>query len=417
MISARPRLKSIIIKLAIIIAIIGIIAFVWRYQILQYSAEKLVRKSLPDYITVEKMSFDFRNSRIVFGGMKILNPPNFYEKYLIEIGEVECRYKIKGGNILSGLEIFSPIIRKPVLYIDRLSDGRTNLQEMPSFMQKADQINRAPRKASGGGEAGKGFGKAGAADHGNLAGIVKLPEDFIVKDGKVIFMDGMVRPGPYMITLDGIESNLKLKLDSTYVRAMNIATTGSGFINGHPNQTIKWDTKYDPTTPALTMSNNFTVSGVDILTFLPYYDKYSPFVFGKGYFSGSLIFDFDNGSIGSNDEILLSQMSFSVKKGYENAQFLETTVPDLVKYFTSKSGDIIFDFKIKGPISNPQFYLGPLSKQAVAAMAIDKISQALKEASGNQANPQGAAASGPKSDIDKAAQYIKMFKGLLKENK
>jgi len=337
MIRARSGIASFTIKIIIFIIIIGIAAFIWRYRILQYSAEKLVRKSLPDYIIVEKMNFDFRGKKIVFGDLKILNPPGFYEKFLIEISELECRYKIKGGNIFSGVELLDPVFRKPILHIDRLPGGRTNLQEMSGFLNKAGQDKRVRQRTDGGGP-GKSSDRAGDTVHASLSGIVKLPEEFNVKDGKVIFLDGMVRPGPYMITLDGIKSSLRLKLDSTYTRALNIATTGSGFINGHPDQTIKWDTKLDPAAPELTMSNRFTVSGADVLAFLPYYDKYSPFLIRKGRFSGLLIFDFDNGSIGSTNEVVLSQLSFSVKKGYENAQFLETTVPDLVKYFTSKSG-------------------------------------------------------------------------------
>lgn len=128
-------------------------------------------------------------------------------------------------------------------------------------------------------------------------------------------------------------------------------------------------------------------------------------MFKAGRFSGSLIFNFDNGMIGSSDELRLSGLKFAVKPGYENAQFWQTTVPDLVKYFTTPYGEVVFDFKIKGDMDDPKFFLGPKSKEALIAMAVDKISDAIqKNASGGQ-----------KSDIEKAKDYIDMFKGFLKK--
>lgn len=403
-------MKKIFITVVLLAVLAGAGIFIYRYQILQYSTEKIVRNLLPDYIAVEKMSFNYREKKIVFSAFSILNPPNFSDKRLIEIGEISCRYKMKGKTILDGIEILEPVFKRPVLFIERLSDGRTNLQEMTSFIQKKAQKPAAVPAATADDRAAK---------NGNLSKVVKLPEDFVIKEGRVIFRDGMVRPGEYKITLDEVKANLHLELDSAYTRALSVSTTGIGTVNGRHGETVRWDTKIDPTAKELTMSNRFNVSGVDILAFRPYYDKYSPLVFRSGYFSGSLVFDFDNGSIGSTNEIFLSKISFSIKRGYENARFLETTVPDLVKYFTSASGDIIFDFKIKGRMPDPQFYLGPISKQAVASMAIDKIAQALSDAAKDQADPQAAAAreAGKTTDIEKAAEYIDMFKSLLKEKK
>jgi hypothetical protein len=168
---------------------------------------------------------------------------------------------------------------------------------------------------------------------------------------------------------------------------------------------IKWNVSWNPAAPKLTMSNRFEVSNVDILPFEPYYDKYSPFVFKTCFLSGTLIFDFDNGNIGSTNEVKLSKPLFYIKHDFENAQVFETNVPDLVKYLTSSFGDVVFDFKIKGDMSSPKFFLGPISKEAIARMAIDKISSIMSKA-GNS-NEEA-------SEIDKAKQYIDMFKGLIK---
>ncbi|MFH1190051.1 MAG: DUF748 domain-containing protein [Candidatus Omnitrophota bacterium] len=403
-------LRSILVPAISLALVAGAAIFAYRYQILQYSAEKIVRKSLPGYITVDKMSFNFKDSRIVFRGIRIINPPGFSGKHLIDIGEAECRYRMKSVSMLDGFEVLDPVIRKPVLYIERAADGKTNLREMTAFIQSKDGSAPPEPKAASSEPSGAAAGTAKAS------GAVKAPENFIVKDGKVIFLDRMISSNGYEIKIERVEANLGLKLDSSYTKPLQITTAGSGIVNGREGETLTWDTKFDPTANELTMSNRFNVRDVDITAFMPYIDKFSPLAIRSGYFSGLLIFDFDNGNIGSTNEVALSNMSFEIKRGFEHARFLETTVPDLVKYFTSSSGDIIFDFKIKGRMSDPQFYLGPISKQAVAAMAVDKIAEALANAAKEQANPQNPAA-GKQSDMEKAAEYIDMVKDFLKEKK
>lgn len=413
MTNKQPTMKTIIVMIVSIAILAGAAIFIYRYKILQYSAEKIVRKMLPDYIIIDRMSINVEGNKIILGGLKILNPPNFAHKYLVEIDEMTCGFKMKGSNILDGIEITDPVFKKPFLYVERLADSRTNLQMMPAFLQgKAkNTVIKQPAVVNNVNNARVG---EGARPKRAISDMVKLPENFTVKEGRAVFVDGMVRPGMYKVTFENVEAGLYLRLDSTYTKALAIASTGTGSINGRNNETIRWDVKYDPTTPRLTMSSRLNVSGVNIMAFKPYYDRYSPLDFRGGYFSGLLIFDFDNGQIGSTDEVHLSRLSFSIKPGYENAQYLETTVPDLVKYFTSSSGDVIFDFKIKGDMANPQFYLGPISKQALAVMAIDKIGQALAEAAKQQAGQIGNAKD---TNIEKAAEYIDMFKGLLKDKK
>ena len=59
-------------------------------------------------------------------------------------------------------------------------------------------------------------------------------------------------------------------------------------------------------------------------------------------------------------------------------------------------------------MSDPKFYLGPKSKEAILSMAVDKISAAIQ-------NNAGSGPGVPKNDIEKAQQYIGIFKGLIKK--
>jgi hypothetical protein len=316
---------------------------------------------------------------------------------LLKIDDITCGYIVKGNNILNGIEITKPNFGRSSLNIERLKDGRINLTEMQGLLEKGSRESEA--------KIARQVKKKNTAGKTKLSDMIKLPENFSVTNAEIIFMD-RINPGrPHMITFENIESNIMLKLDESYSRVLNVASDGRGNINGNSDETLTWNISWNPTTPRLTLLSHFKAYDLDILSFEPYYYKQSPFIFYKGKFSGDLVFNFDNGGIGSTNEIHLAHLKFSIKEGYENASFWETNVRDLMKYFSSSSGDIVFDFKIKGDMSDPKFYLGPISKQALAAMAIDKISTAIQKATNKSASGAGS----------KAGQYADIISGFLKK--
>lgn len=399
-------MRTFFIIILFILAVIIAAVFIYRYQIFQYSAEAVIRKMLPDYIRIDKITFDLKNSRIVLGDFKVLNPDGYSNRYSVQVENITCGYKMKGKSLLEGFEALEPSLKRVTINIERLADGRLNLTEMKTAQGEADKTQSSNQPKT------QATASKLAGDR-KLSDIVKLPETFAIKEGKIMFIDRLPSPKPRLITFENINADVSIKLDELYSKILNLSSTGEGNINGAPNERVKWAISLNPTTPKLTMSNRFEVSNADMLPFEPYYDRYSPFVFKKGRFSGTLIFDFDNGNIGSTNEIHLADIMFYIKREWENAQFWETSVQDLAKYFTSSFGDIVFDFKIKGEMSNPKFYLGPISKQALASMAIDKISTAISEAAKSKSGQAGEA--GGKSDIEKAKEYIDLFQGLLKK--
>lgn len=395
-------MKKIFIALAVILVIIAATVFFYRYQILQYSAETLIRNLLPSYIKIGSMVFEPDGKEVKLKDFAILNPPGFSSGELMQIKEISCAYRMRGKSLLDGIEIMEPSLKGAVLNIERLKDGHVNAMEMKATIdgasQKAAQSAPAPR--------GRHSRKSGG---GRLPDIIKLPDTFNIRGGRLIFTDRMQPGGAYIITLEGIDSDMSVKMNEYYTGIENAASTGQAFLNGNKNEVVQWTSSFYPMEPKLTMSNRFEVSGLDVKVFEPYYDRYSPFVFKKGRFGGLLIFDFNNGHIGSSNEIHLSELELYVKPGYENAQFWDTTVRDLARYFTSPHGDIVFDFKIKGDMASPNFYLGPISKQALASMAIDKISEAIQKASGKDTP------GGKKTDLQKAGEYIELVKGFMKK--
>ncbi len=400
-------------KILIVTAVIAVLAvsalFFYRYQLISYSAETVIRNALPKYVRISKIRFDFKDSRAYLEGFSLEGPRGFSDKYIVEIAEISCRYKMKGATIVEGLEIFEPVLKDMVLRVERLQDGRINLSEMKSVMKiAAVSPSRGSEAWALGPEPGKDPGLK-AAD------FIKLPEEFIIKNGRIIFTDRFFVRGYNVIALDGMEAGLNLRMNDGYTQVLDVASTGEGNINGHRDQSVRWVINFNPNTPRITMSSRFDISGVNLIAFEPYYDKFSPFDFARCRVSGFLIFNFNNGNIGSSNELHLNDLIFSAKPNYNNAAWFDTNVQDLVKYFTSFTGEVIFDFKIKGDMANPRFYLGPISKQAVAAMVMDKVGDALQQmAQKSSGTAQGQAAAGSgNTDMDKAMKAIDMFKGFL----
>ncbi len=400
-------IKKLLIVLLVFGAVIVSLVFVYRYSLIQYSAETIIRGNLPDFMMIDKIDFDFAEKKASFKGLRIVNPDGFTYKYLLEVEEIICGYKPLGKTILDGIEIVDPVIKKPVLSIERLGDGRINLVEMQEAIASKEKISAIPAKEKDE-RPGKDAKSAAARKPSEM---IKLPQDFELRGGKIILMDRFVQRAKGML-FDNINGQVSLKLDDMYSRVLRLESQGQAEFNGDKSQTVKWAITLDPGTPMLTMSNRFEVSGVDITTFEAYYDKYSPFVFRKGKFSGTLIFDFDNGSIGSSNEVHISDFLFYIKRGYESEQFWQTSVQALAKYLTSRSGEVVFDFKIKGDPKNPKFYLGPISKEAVTSMAVDKVSSVIADLTGARGTD---VSSGKKTDLDKAKEYIDMFKELMKK--
>ena len=401
--------KKILILLAIMIVAIVAVVYVYRYAIIRHYAEKIIRENLPAYIKIDKINFDFANNAVSLDGLKVLNPPEFSSKYLLEIKRVNCRYGIKGKFVPEGLGLLEISFKNPNISVERLRNGAINLVEMERFIKGfPPKESRSPALGSQstvpGSRSPEGEKKIGDK---KLSDIIKLPPSFGIRDAKIEFLDrSTFYDKPHLITVESVTGEVSISFDDYYSRILNLAFTLDGNLNGEGDEVIKWVGSLNPATPKITMSNRFEVENLDIISFEPYYDKFSPFIFKRGKFSGTLVFDFNNGDIGSTNEVRLSNILFWIKPGYENAQMWETNVQDLLRYFTTTSGDIVFDFKIKGDMANPTFYLGPISKRAMASMAIDKISSYAVDA---VTKSSGGAA----KQIDKAKEYIDLFKGLI----
>ena len=398
-------LKRIIVAVILIIAVAIAGIYFYRHAIIKYYTEKLIRENLPGYIKIDKVDFDFANNKVSFKNFRILNAPGFPSQFIFKANDISCRYAIIGRGIPTGLEISGVSLSGADIRIERLRDGTVNAAQMEGFIQSFSAPSPATPK-SGIALADKSAPRNDRQANKGLSDMIKLPGSFNIKNAKLVFLDQVPYDNPYIITIESVNGQISMSFTDNYSKVTGLSFTLSGYLNGDKAETIQWVGSLDPNRPKLTMSNRFEVSGLDLPVFEPYYDSFSPLIIRRGRVSGTLVFDFDNGNIGSTNEIYLSNLVFSVKQGYENAQMWGTTVPDIMRYFTTTSGDIVFDFKLKGEMTKPQFYLGPISKRALTSMVVDKmasyaINQATKGGGGN--------------DIDKAKEAISMVRQFLKK--
>lgn len=391
--------KILIIIVVLIVAALAALYF-YRHAIIKHYTEKLIRENLPGYIQVGKVNFDFANNKIALDDFKVIAPPGFNSKYVFQAKEISCKYGILGNFIPMGLQISDVVLSGAEIRVERLEDGRINLVEMERFVNSFPA--KTPKQPAGTPK------QRDAAPQLDLSALIKLPNTFDIRNSKFVFIDKVPYTNPYFITVESIKGQVKMDFTNNYSKITGLSFTISGRLNGDKTQAVQWIGSLTPNTPKLTMSNRFEVAGLNILTFEPYYDRFSPFIFKRGDFSGTLVFDFNNGNIGSTNEIHLSNLRFVVKQGYENSQIWQTTVPDLMNYFTTTSGEVVFDFKIKGDPNNPEFYLGPISKRALTSMVINKAASAALDQFSKGKQDAG-------SDIDKAKEAIDMFKDFLKQ--
>ena len=385
----------IAILLIIVVAAAGVYYF-WN-DIFQYSAETVIRKNLPPYVKVDSMVFDLKERKMTIEGLGIKNPPGYTGKYLADIARITCRYKMKGDNILDGIEVTSISTDKPVINIERRSDGRINVNEMEKVMAESKVTSAGPGKRS--------FKVPSV----KISDLVKLTDTIDIREGAIVFKDAYVSRPAYQTVFNRVNGKLVLDLNEDYTKVLLVKSNGSGVLGGDTSQSISWVVSLDPTASALTMSNRFEVSGVEITQFKPYYDNYSPIDILRGWCSGTLVFDFDRGNIGSMNTVVIKGLRFSMKQGGAGTSSWQADlIPQMIKYLQSNPGEVTFDFKIKGPIDNPTFYPGPRVKQAIQTMAVDKVSEVIQNLT-QEEGAGGAGGSGGGTDAEKVMNMIKGF--------
>ena len=396
--------------LALLILIVSVAAAVWvfRYDILRFSANMALEKVIPGNVAVKKIVVDHSARKIEVHGLTMANPRGFSESIFAEMGVFTVKYRMRGKTILTGIEIAGFECLDLVVRIERLSNGRINSEEV-DIVAPGGNSERLPeiefRNSGGHAESGTGTAVAKSVSEAvDLSG--RIPGEVI--NGKVFFTDNMVVKGPFFGSLEDINSDVGFVLSDDY-EITYFDAEGQGFVNGDVSQRVKWNISSDLALEMVSMSNRIEPENVDIMIFKPYYDQFSPVNIKKGRVSGTVIFDLNGRNIGSDNTLRFKDLEFTERETTYASEFWDTSITDVVKYLELSSGETVFDFKIKGSIDNPRFYPGPNVSRAIRNMAVDKIGEMIKRSTEPDETADGTKG---KSDVDRA---LEIFQELMKK--
>ncbi len=401
-----------IIKIVMIILLVMVLAsagyiYLNRQQLLNQSIDKVLTNVLPPFMEIDSLSLDLDKRTIKIVNLRIKNPRGFSHPYLAKVPSVSCSYKARdNSNLLKGINISDIRIEELEIYIDRNRSGEVSIQQMEKVIKSSKPIKKMGAK-----DKIMGIFSYLLSPVKDISQLMEIDPVFDISSGVLTFDDSYIDNRGYITTIKDIRAMVTLDLRKDFKGIDYLTSTGRGVVNGNRPQYLEWETRYEPTAKKLTMMNNFIISDVNFVHFAPYYDRFSPFIFKKGRASGELVFNFDNGNIGSTNEIRFSNLEFEPKKDHSFNKFWPTGTEDLYKYFSDPSGEIVFDFKIKGSMDNPEFHLGSKAKRALSRMAIYKIADVIfKEDKDHEANKESQdESSQDKSDLEKVLDIIKSF--------
>lgn len=396
----------IIILLVTILVIAGYI-YLNRQELLNQGIDKVLTGLLPSYIEVDNLSFDLDKKTIRIENLRILNAKGFLHPYLVEAPFINCSYKQRDkSNLLKGISIEDIKLMDLRFYIDRNPDGEVNIGQMEKVLKGS-----GPVKKMGARSWILSIFSYLLSPVKSINQLLDIDPVFNISSGIFTFDDSYIDDKGCVTTIEDISAVIILSLQKDFKGINYLTSEGRGVVNGKRTQYLEWDTTYDPTTEKLTMTNKLIIRDIDFVRFKPYYDKFSPFIFKKGKASGELIFNFDNGNIGSMNEIRFSDMEFEAKKDHSFNQFWPMGTEDLYRYFSDPSGEIIFDFKIKGSMDEPEFHLGSKTKRALSRMVIYKIADIIIDDDKDQDTNQQSSdtSSEEKSDVEKILDILKGF--------
>jgi hypothetical protein len=397
----------IILFILVMLVAAGLFAYVYanRQAILDEGIDKVLQNQLPDYVEVDSLKFDLQAEKITIQGFRLRNPKGFKRAYLAEIDSVISDYtQLNEKNILYGIHLKNIKLSGAHIFIERDVLGSVNIENMESVFE-AVQHNEAPNLKT------KILGIASylLMPVKGISQLLRIEPVFHVSDGRLFFEDYYVDRKGYRTSVEQINATINLDLKKDFKGIDYLTTQGRGLVNAVPGQTVLWDIAYNPTREKLTMSSTFDIENIDFTHFKPYYNKFSPFIFKKGRASGRLIFNFDNAQIGSDNEILLSGLEIENKQDHSFNKFWPTGADDLYRYFSSEQGDIVFDFKIKGPMDDPKFYLGSKAKRSLTYMFIDKVTDKIFKKDEDSTGASDGSQGREKTDLDRVLDIIKGF--------
>lgn len=395
-------LKLILYFFALILILAVLLFFIGRHRIIDYGIRFFVKRTLPEYVEIKNFNIDIEKGSLFIKGIKIKNPNGFKSRYLLEADSLTIFFdglsKLSSGKFLiKDIELSSPII-----YIIRADNGITNIEYFLKTLGKRNPVSGVTISSKI-----SAFITFLFFPNIDLNYITKDEIPFMIKEGGIIFEDYYNFKEPYKSSILNLKADGAFNLKDKFRGLSGIRMELNGIVNGNKDEYITWnmESKFEDEW-RYKISNTLNIDNLNLPHFEPYYDKFSPFIFKKAFVRGNIIFNLDNGNIGSTNELRFYNFVIEKREEFSNSFLWDVNIEDLYTYFASESGEIVFDFKIKGTLEEPKLYMGSKVKKALTRMAVDKIADIFIKRPEQSKADDGYEPSG----LDKIENVIEIFK-------
>lgn len=360
------KIKSFFILTILIFAAITLAAFLFFSFYGKSMVENALSKALGANVRFEGFSINLRDYTVDFKGVSVPGKIDFGDKAMFNAEKFTVTLDKEKFNRNREVVFDQIVIEKGTLHIERDRKGVFNVSY-------GNMVEPRP-------EAGVAY--AAEPQPLGLYNFAKIMRKLTIKDSVVEFKDYYLYGEPYMITFNNFnldvisgqetkpyEGYIPLKGTLSFtVPSSQYSRSGNVFLSANVNAY-----KYLVDAQASIKTNY-----IDAMQFKPYFENYTPFIFMEGLFSSNTDFSMQNSVINSLTTMVFHRLRLMVNPNKQNAQFLHTSANRLLPYLTSQSGDVVFDFVIKGPIDHPEASLGPRVQEAVSAVVMEEIGRVLQ---------------------------------------
>lgn len=367
----KTFIKISLVVILLIVIITGSIALYMKFfgkQLIQDRLGELIGRKLE----FESMSWDLSKAEVNFKGFTIPEEIDFENKTFLNAEKFSVILDKNKFDKEKKIVINELIVEKAMLNIERNKKGKFNVSNLGSKKSKI-QTKNSKNKASG-------IAYAAESASNPVYNFVKNVKKLTIKNSVINFKDYYIPNGPCSATLKDLSVNVSSSPDNE---------KSSGSIPVQYNLSLKIEGKERD--GALSVAGgaacyktrvdtelNIDTEHIDIMQFLPYFEHLTPFIFHEGVFSSNTKIACHNNMLNSLTTMVFHRLRLETDPDKENTEFLQVAVNKLEPYLTSGSGEIIFDFVIKGPVEKPSVGIGPKVKTAIGMAVMDEVIRQLQ---------------------------------------
>jgi len=361
-------LKIFLVGLLLVVVVVAGISIYMKFY-----GNKLIEKQLSQILGTKMkfdgISLDLKKYSVNFTGFSIPSEVGFEARTVFNADRFVLVLDKEKFDRDKKFVIKEAIVEKGTFNIERNKQGVFNVSCLPKSEEPA---------------AGPGVAYA-AETEGNAPipfyNFAKSVKRVLIKKSMVNFRDYYISKEPLSVTCANFYTDIRMSpeeeasrgaIPMKYEVSFDIPRRGAtGQFSLHGEAAIHRD--------RVDTEASMDTKNIDMMQFLPYFRKATPFYFYEGEFNSTTSIAIHNKAVKSTTTMLFYRLKLEADPEKRNASFLQVSVDKLVPYLTSGKGEVIFDFEINGPLEHPEAGLGPKVKMAIGAVVVDEFGKILQQ--------------------------------------